>query len=152
MSSFYLIIIVIGLFIDVIPENKIRSITYEGKSYKTTFDADAKYIGKYSGNKMGYLLLNDDGTGEYLYDIFGFAPATCQQGVITFEWGFVLDDDHQIIRFEREYGFSYPIIYKCTGSISFQGCSAPIFVDYILEYHNGDLHVSSSDDWVRVAE
>lgn len=132
-----------------IPDDKIRFFEIEGKKIKTTFHTEARFIGKYEGRKGGYLILNENGSGEYKYDIFGFAPADCKPGIITFEWGFVLDERNEIVRFERDYGFSYPVIYKSQGWPSFQGCSKEIFVDYILVSHKGELSVSSSDDWIK---
>jgi hypothetical protein len=128
-------------------DEKIRQVMYEGTEVKTTYSPDKKFIGKYQGKKSGYLLLKEDGTGEYLYDIFG--PSSCKPGIITFEWGFLLDEKNNMIKIERDYGYSYPIVFKATSEFTFQGCSQAVFVDYILEYKNGDLHVSSSDDWIK---
>ena len=58
----------------------IRYLEVEGASVKTTFNVDAKFIGKYQGAKQGYLVLNEDGTGQYRYDYFGFAAANCKDG------------------------------------------------------------------------
>ena len=131
------------------PDRKIRHFTYNGSEVKTTFSIDSQFYGNYSGSNKGYLLLKEDGTGEYLYDNFGFAPADCPKDTIKMEWGFILDDNDEIVKFKREYGFSYPVLYRSTNKSSWQGCSKKVFLDYILAYRNGQLTVSSSDDWVR---
>lgn len=125
---------------------KVRTILYQGDRYDTTFDVPGKFIGTYSGEKTGYVTFNADGTGEYKYDIFGYAPATCERKTISFEWGFILDEKGQITKNTRGYGTSYPLLLKSTSSTSFQGCRAEVMLDYILEKEDG-LHVSSSDDW-----
>lgn len=130
-------------------DGKIRLMHFEGKEIRTTYATDKKFLGKYEGKKSGYLLLKEDGTGEYSYDIFGIAPLGCKPGVIIFEWGFLLDQNNEVVRNERDYGYSYPILLRSTGDISFQGCSKKVFLDFLLEYNNGELHVSSSDDWVK---
>lgn len=135
--------------VGMIPEEKIREMVVEGNSVRTTFSPGSRFIGRYTGKKSGYLLLNADGTGEYCYDVFGIAPSHCKPGVILFEWGFLVDQENKLIRNKRDYGYSYPVLFISTSQISFQGCSKRVFVDYILEYSNGDLHVSSSDDWVK---
>lgn len=121
-------------------------IVYQGDKYKTTFDVPYKFIGTYKGEKSGYVTFSADGTGEYKYDIFGYAPASCERKTITFEWGFLLDDNGQITKNSRQYGSSYPLLLKSTGSTSFQGCRNLVMLDYILEKEDG-LHISSSDDW-----
>lgn len=128
--------------------NKNRIINYQGDNYNTTFDVPAKFLGRYTGDKSGYLLLNSDGTGEYKYDIFGYAPPSCKKQTISVEWGFVLDDQGEITRKKRDYGYSYPILLKSTGPTSFQGCRSPVLMDYILVKPDG-IHVSSSDDWMK---
>ena len=123
-----------------------REMVYQGDTYTTTYEVPAKFIGRYDGDKTGFLVLSDDVTGEYKYDIFGYAPASCERNTITFEWGFVLDDNENITKNQRDYGYSYPILMKSTGNTSFQGCRAQVMLDYILVKADG-LHVSSSDDW-----
>ena len=130
--------------------DEIRYFHVNDQKIKTTFIIDERFFGKYQGDKEGYLLLKTDGTGEYKYDIFGFAPPDCKKDVIHFEWGFLLDEENKIIRFEREYGYSYPVIYRAIGNTSFQGCSKEIFLDYILDYeYDKLLTVSSSDNWIK---
>ena len=127
----------------------IRTFTIDGKEVKVTFSADRRYYGKYSGAKTGYLLLREDGTGEYQYDYFGLATATCKPGPVPFRWGFILDENNNIVKFERDYGYSIPIIYVCTGESSFQGCRKNVFIDYLLDLRDGTIEVSSSDDWKK---
>ncbi len=131
-------------------EEGIRYLDYEGSSVKTTYIVDHKFIGKYKGSKQGYLLLNADGTGQYRYDYFGFAADNCKDGPIEMEWGFLLDENNQIVKFKRDYGFSYPVIYYSTSQNFFKGCTKIAMLDYILEYNDGTITVSSSDDWVRI--
>lgn len=128
--------------------SRIRIFDLNGRQVRVTNVADPNFYGRYQGGKEGYLLLREDGTGEYLYDIA--VPAEgCREGVIEFEWGFLVDENEQIVRFERDYGFSYPIIYKCTGENCFQSCRVRYLVDYIMDKKWGTLEVSSSDDWVK---
>lgn len=129
--------------------DKTRIIEYNGKKVTTTYDVSEKFIGEYAGRKTGYLLLNADGTGIYKYDVFGFAPSTCVKGDIEIEWGFLIEENGEIVSFDREYGKSYPILMKSTGETSFQGCRTPVMLDFIMEYKNGQLGVSSSDDWIK---
>lgn len=134
----------------VSPANdKIRYINYRNQEVKTTFDTPAKFIGEYKGKKTGYLILNEDGSGIYNYDIFGFAPVSCKKQPITVEWGFMLDENDKILKFEREYGCSYPVLLKSTGTSSFKGCRDQVLLDFIMEYKDGSLGVSSSDDWKK---
>lgn len=126
-----------------------KTFTLNGEEVKVTHIVGEVFLGKYEGDKEGYLLLNSDGTGTYEYDIFGFERSDCLKDAIEIEWGFILDENNQIVKFEREYGFSYPIIYRCTGSICFQGCSRTYLVDFILDKNDGKLIVSSSDDWEK---
>ncbi len=127
---------------------KVRRIAYGDIEYNTTFDVDAVYLGIYKGRKTGYLSLKDDGTGEYKYDIFGFAPASCERKAIKFIWGFILDKENRIVKNKRHYGISYPILLQSTGSNSFQGCRTLVLKDFILDRGNS-LHISSSDDWQK---
>jgi hypothetical protein len=127
---------------------KDRIIIYYGEEVATTFAVPEEFLGIYEGRKTGYLKLNADGTGEYKYDIFGLAPASCERKPIQFQWGFILDDEGKIIKNKRDYGFSYPILMESTGSNSFQGCRKPVMKDFILR-RGESLHVSSSDDWVK---
>lgn len=115
----------------------------------TTIDVDKKFMGTYQGRKNGFLQLNADGTGKYLYDFY-LPNAECPKDTIDIEWGFILNEKKEIIKFERAYGFSYPILYRSTNEISFQGCTRDIMLDYILEYNVDEfLTVSSSDDWIK---
>ena len=125
---------------------KTRQLEYNGSKVMTTYNIDTKFIGKYVGSKKGFLLLNSDGTGVYQYDYPGLSP-DCPGKEITFNWGFIIDNNHEIVKFERPYGFSYPIIYNCTGENAFQGCTKRSMIDYVLEYDDGTITISSSDDW-----
>ncbi len=135
-----------SLFLSV---NDARIIAYNGKDVRTTFSAPEKFFGVYSGRKKGFLKLNENGTGEYKYDVFGFAPVDCSAQIISLEWGFILDDSDNIVSFEREYGQSYPILLKSVGETQFQGCRKEVILDFIMEYKDGTLGVSSSDDWKK---
>lgn len=128
--------------------DKDRAITYKDNEYQTTYAVPEEFIGLYKGRKTGFLKLNADGTGEYKYDIFGFAPASCERKPIAFIWGFILDKDGDITRNERDYGFSYPILLQSTGVNSFQGCRTEVLKEFILN-KGKSLHVSSSDDWQK---
>lgn len=144
-----LLISVLMLFWVIPTDQKIRYITYRHKDVKTTFDVPDHFIGEYKGKKSGYLLMNRDGTGIYNYEIFGFAPSTCKKQPITVQWGLMLDENDQILKFEREYGYSYPILLKSTGATSFKGCREEVLLDFIMEYKDGTLGISSSDDWKK---
>ena len=124
-----------------------KIFTIGGDEVNVTHMVDTAFYGRYEGDKDGYLLLNPDGTGIYEYDIFGFPKAGCEKGEIDMEWGFLIDENNQIVKYERDYGYSYPIIYTCTGPTCFQGCSRTYLVDFILDKNDGKLIVSSSDDW-----
>jgi len=128
---------------------KERIITYEGQEVNTTYDVTSSFFGTYQGNKSGYLMLNEDGTGLYKYDIFGFAPKGCKNEPIQLEWGFLLSKEGDIVKFDREYGYSYPILLNSTGETSFQGCREAVLLDFLLEYKDGSLGVSSSDNWKK---
>ncbi len=126
-----------------------RLLRHNEKEIKTTFDVDQKFYGLYKGRKSGFLQLNSDGTGSYKYDYQAFLPENCEAGEIAFNWGFILDDKGEPLKFERSYGYSYPILYSCSGANSFQGCTKTSLVDYILVYKDGTMTVSSSDDWKK---
>ena len=128
---------------------KERTIKYEGQEVNTTFDVSNKFIGIYKGNKSGYLMINENGSGLYKYDIFGFAPKSCENQPIQIEWGFLLDKKGGIVKFDREYGYSYPILFKSVGATSFQGCREPVLLDFLLEYKDSSLGISSSDNWKK---
>lgn len=132
-----------------INNDKVRIIKYEGQDINTTYDVASKFIGEYKGRKTGYLLINEDGTGLYKYDMFGFAPASCKNQPIQIEWGFMIDKNGEILKFNREYGFSYPVLLQSVGETSFKGCRDEVLLDFILEYKDGSLGVSSSDDWKK---
>ena len=121
---------------------------YNGKNVPTTYDIEVRFLGKYSGRKTGFLELKGDGTGSYKYDIFGFGLPGCTSAPIELEWGFLLDEKGEVVRFDREYGYSYPLLLKSTGANSFQGCRKQIMLDFIIEQKN-TLSISSSDDWVK---
>lgn len=141
----YLILIIFSFFVD----RDIRVFEYNGSAVKTIYEVDSKFYGEYSGRKTGFLKLNEDGSGEYQYDVFGFAPANCIKQSIAIEWGFLLDDDGSAVSFKRDYGLSYPILLKSIGETKFQGCQKTVMLDFIMEYKNGELGVSSSDDWIK---
>ena len=107
-----------GIFSSV--NDKDRAITYNGTNYHTTYAVPTEFIGVYEGRKTGFLKLNANGTGEYKYDILGYAPASCERKPIAFIWGFILDKKGEIIKNERDYGFSYPILLQSTVANSFQ--------------------------------
>lgn len=128
------------------PADKQRIISYRGRDYLTTWQVPENFIGRYQGRKGGYLLLRADGTGEYKYDVFGLAPADCPRQPITLIWGFLLDEQGELVRRQRDYGYSYPLLLQSTGRTSFQGCRQPVMMDYLLD--KGEyLHIASSDDW-----
>ena len=127
---------------------KDRVITYKETEYRTTYEVAAEFIGTYQGRKTGYLKLNSDGTGEYKYDIFGYAPSSCQRKPINFIWGFILTKVGDLTQNKRDYGYSYPILLQSTGDNSFQGCRTRVLKEFILK-RGESLHVSSSDDWQK---
>lgn len=129
--------------------SEFRKLEFEGAQVNTTYQIDKKFYGKYQGSKKGFLQLNADGSGMYSYDYTGLTKS-CSGELIELSWGFVVDENKEVVRFERPYGYSYPIIYNCTGENAFQGCTKRFMVDYILEYKNGTITVSSSDDWKKV--
>lgn len=129
--------------------NGIKIFHVQDQDVRVTNQVPEKFLGKYKGTKEGYLILNEDGSGEYLYDIRGMSPEGCQSGPIQMEWGFLVDENQEIVRFRRDYGYSYPVLYISKGEIGFQGCRKSYMIDYILERKNGILTVSSSDDWVK---
>jgi len=143
----YLLILPILSFLQL-QTNEDRIIMYEGNEYKTTIHVEANFLGTYKGKKSGYLQLNADGTGIYKYDVFGLAPSSCERTPITFEWGFLLNEKGEVLKRERDYGYSYPILLKSTSKTTFQGCRTPVLMEYILDI-DGVLNVSSSDDWKK---
>ena len=149
MKLFSAIFILISLPFS--PNEKVRQLEYNGAMVKTTFDVEHKFIGKYTGSKKGFLELNHDGNGVYQYDYSGLSP-DCPGETIEFKWGFIVDEQGEILKFERSYGYSYPIIYNCSGENAFQGCTKRTMIDYILEYDNGTITISSSDDWIKKAD
>jgi hypothetical protein len=136
-------------YIDAVDKEKIRDFWINGEKIRVTNEADEIFLGMYKGAKSGYLSLREDGTGEYKYDIFVVAGNECKEGIIQIEWGFPLDKDNKKVKFKKPYGYSYPIIFKCTGDVCFQGCSKEYIIDFILDKNDGKLHVSSSDDWKK---
>ena len=127
----------------------VRTIEYKGSLVKTTFKVEKQFYGRYKGRKSGFLILNEDGTGTYNYDIFGFAKSGCKPMPIEIEYGFLVEDDGRIVKFKRDYGYSYPILYKSLSATTFQGCREPVLLDFITIRDNGKLGVSSSDDWEK---
>ncbi len=132
--------------------DRVRVLVYNAAEVKTTFAVDAKFIGRYQGHKTGYLLLNADGTGIYKYDVYGFRKGKCNRGEVPFIWGFILDDKGEIVKFERPYGYSYPIIFVSRDGAGFQDCQKKSMVDYLMVRKDGSIAVSSSDDWVKMPE
>ncbi|MEJ2003506.1 MAG: hypothetical protein P8X57_00740 [Cyclobacteriaceae bacterium] len=128
--------------------DEVRMIEYNGKPYRTIYNVE-RFNGIYKGKKDGYLQLNPDGSGVYVYDIFGVAPASCTKGPISFRYGFLIDDNDSIVRMQRDYGYSYPILLESTGENAFQGCRTRVLLDFLMEYNDGSIGVSSSDDWTR---
>lgn len=148
-----MISVLFSFFLGVLPlipkqEAKERIIIYNDTKYQTTFDVSAEFYGEYKGRKTGHLILRKDGTGEYKYDIFGLAPTSCKRGPIQFIWGFIVNEKGDIVRNERAYGFSYPVLLKSSGENSFQGCRTEVMMDFILR-KGEKLQVSSSDDWEK---
>jgi len=126
-----------------------KTLIINDQEVVVTHHVDSKFIGKYSGSKSGYLKLNPDGSGFYLNDESGMRKKDCPAGGIDFEWGFIVNKEGELVKFDRPYGFSYPVVYKATGDIQFQGCTKPFLVDYILVKKNGVIAISSSSDWVK---
>lgn len=151
MRIFLSIGLVLGLFStgSTYAQNSEKIFIVNGDEVKVTHKVAKAFYGRYEGDKSGYLLLNPDGTGIYEYDIFGFEQPGCETGKIDMEWGFLIDENNQIVKFKRDYGFSYPIIYSCIGPTCFQGCSRTYLVDFILDKNDERLIVSSSDDWEK---
>ncbi|NJN24856.1 MAG: hypothetical protein HC819_02140 [Cyclobacteriaceae bacterium] len=143
-----LALIFLFLSLQMSSKEKTRQLQYNGATVMTTFGIDSRFLGKYTGSKKGYLQLNENGEGTYRYDYPGISPE-CKGENIDFKWGFILDDNGEIVRFKRDYGYSYPVIYNCTSENTFQGCTKNTMVDYVLEYDNGTITISSSDDWVK---
>ena len=152
---YFFLIIEFGGFLNFFEaENKssIKDFWINGEKIRVTCEIDEMFLGIYEGEKTGYLSLKKDGTGEYKYDIFGVAESGCKEDVIRFEWGFPVDKANKRVKFKKPYGYSYPIIFKCTGDVCFQGCSKQYIIDFILDKNDGRLHVSSSDDWKKIKE
>jgi hypothetical protein len=146
MNAF--LIIFLTLFA-LLPNEKVRQLEYNGALVMTTFDIEHKFLGKYAGSKQGFLELSNDGSGMYQYDYSGLSP-DCPGDIIEFKWGFILDENGDILKFKRSYGYSYPIIYNCSGENAFQGCTKRAMIDYVLEYEDGTITISSSDDWIKI--
>lgn len=130
-------------------ENNTRIFKIENTEVRVTHIVDDAFYGLYKGAKTGYLLLKRDGTGEYKYDNFGIPISDCREDVIRFEWGFPLNSGNQTVKFRKPYGYSFPVILKCSGGTCFQGCSKDYILEFILDKNDGKLHVSSSDDWEK---
>jgi len=126
-----------------------RVLHIDGAEVRTTYDIGNEFYGIYKGRKAGYLELRSDGTGIYRYD-YSALMKNCDGTTINIEWGFLLDESGQVVRFERPYGYSYPIIYNCTGVNSFRNCTMTSMIDYIMVYNTGTINVSSSDDWKKI--
>lgn len=137
-------------FHDLIVQSATKIFNIENNEITVTYEVEDMFYGLYQGEKTGYLLLRRDGTGEYKYDIFGVSSTGCKEGVIPFEWGFPLDKNNNKVKFKKLYGYSYPVIFKCSGDLCFQGCSKIYLLDFILDKGDGKLHISSSDDWKKI--
>ena len=130
-------------------QDKSRTIDYNGGPVSVVYEVDDKFYGTYKGRKAGFLELKKDGNGAYKYDIFGFALPGCKATPIPIIWGFLMDEQGKPVRFEREYGWSYPILFQATTDQGFQGCRKKVQLDFIIERKDGSLGVSSSDDWLK---
>jgi len=146
MKVLILIFILFQFFSESSEKN--RQLEHNGSIVMTTFEIDGKFLGKYKGSKLGFLQLDNDGNGVYRYDYSGLSP-DCPGEQIEFKWGFLLDESGDVVKLERSYGYSYPIIYNCSGENAFQGCTKRTMVDFILVYDDGTITISSSDDWVK---
>ncbi len=149
---FLFLSLLLSSFQNEVDDEKYRFLTHNHNEVKTTFKVDDKFYGTYKGRKQGYLTLKSDGTGVYRYDYQAFLPENCEAGEISFDWGLIVDENDELVKFQREYGYSYPIIYSCNGNNSFQGCTKTSLIDYILIYNDGTMTVSSSDDWEKIAD
>ncbi len=143
------LILVVFASIFSFTNDKTRFLDYNGKKVKTTYEVDQKFIGLYSGSKKGYLQLNSDGTGTYLYDRFGFAQPGCTNTPVAFHWGFILDKENKIVEYQRAYGQSIPIVLQSTTTQQFKGCREAAIVDFLMVKKDNTIGVSSSDDWVK---
>lgn len=130
------------------PNEKTRQLEHNGSKVLTTFEIESKFLGRYKGSKMGFLQLDNDGNGIYRYDYSGLSP-DCPGERIEFKWGFIVDESGEVVKLERSYGYSYPIIYQCSGENAFQGCTKRSMVDFILVYDDGTITISSSSDWIK---
>lgn len=149
MKIVFLAITVLSTFLQSNPQ--VRDLHHNGAVVKTTFLIDEKFYGKYQGSKEGFLLLNRDGSGMYNYD-YAALSKTCETAGIEIDWGFIVDEHNEVVRFERPYGFSYPIIYNCSGASAFRNCTQRTMIDYVLVYNDGTITISSSDDWKKQRE
>ena len=143
-----LVFIICFFFTDSGADEKVRKLEYNGVMVETTYKIENKFFGKYQGSKSGFLILDDDGTGIYRYDYSGLSQ-DCPGEQIELKWGFVLQESGEVLRLKKPYGYSYPIIYNCSGENAFQGCTRRAMVDFILLYDDGTITISSSDDWVK---
>lgn len=148
MRGVLTLIVFLGLIQDSKEE---RTLLFNGSEVRTTYKVDATFYGLYKGSKPGNLELRADGTGTYRYDYSALMKG-CESNMIDFEWGFLLDDNGEVVRFERPYGYSYPVLYCCTGKNTFRNCTMPTMIDYILVYKTGIITVSSSDDWKKISD
>jgi len=130
-------------------QDDIRYLMHNGSKVKTTYKVDKSFIGKYKGKKEGFLLLDADGSGVYKYDMHGFSRGDCKGGEVRFNWGFILDENDSIVRFDRPYGFSYPVIFVSLGESGFQDCKRKSMIEYLLVRKDQTIAVSSSDDWLK---
>jgi len=126
-----------------------RVFTYNGQEVTTTFGVDARFMGKYTGRKGGYLELKANGTGLYHYDVMAFGLPACEHKPIELEWGFLVNNEGEVVKTTKPYGFSYPILLKATGFYRFKGCRETMQLDFLLEKKNGQITVSSSQDWKK---
>lgn len=144
------LIVILSLLGTLQNPSRERLLHFDGSDVLTTYDVGTEFYGMYKGSKAGFLELRPDGTGTYRYD-YSALMKSCESTTIDFDWGFLLDDQGNVVRFERPYGYSYPIIYSCTGKNTFRNCTMTTMIDYIMVYKTGTINVSSSDDWKKVA-
>lgn len=141
-------VLLFAFFSTSIANEKIRELEHNGSMVSTTYSIEDKFLGKYMGSKGGFLHLDGEGSGVYRYDYPGLSP-DCHSDTIKIKWGFIVDEHGDVVKLERSYGLSYPIIYNCSGQNAFQGCTKRSMLDFLLVYNDGTITVSSSDDWTK---
>ena len=124
---------------------KVKTIQYNGQKLSLLIPNNLNFFGEFKGKKSGFLVLNSDGSGEYKSD---YSLNSCDNTSFRIDWGFLMDENGEIVKIKRSYGFSYPVVYKSLDGKRFKGCKETLFFDYLLE-KNGRIEVSSSDDWKK---